>query len=295
MSTRASRKDRRNRIVLAAIALGLAGAGLVSGNVAGLGDKAHELADKVHLALFPPPDRPIDDVALVTPRPSTGAAPESLAPGATATPKPVRKPVDVNLYSDPASHFITEVDHEWCAVAATQMVLAAYGKAPLTEAFQAKLAGRIGEWESRRDSHNGGWGPAAMVKALSAYDVPGFELRAYASRADALVDAARALEATHAPVLLLAWRGAHTWVMTGFKATADPAVFDDAKITGTYILDPWYPRNSSIWGQSDPPGTFQDQAEMKRNYLAWQRPEGSYPTRDGLWIAVVPTVPIEQP
>ena len=28
---------------------------------------------------------------------------------------------------------------------------------------------------------------------------------------------------------------------------------------------------------------------MRRNYLPWKRPEGHYPDRDGLFIAVVPT------
>jgi hypothetical protein len=88
----------------------------------------------------------------------------------------------------------------------------------------------------------------------------------------------------------MAWRGAHTWIMSGFRADADPAVFADAKVTGAYILDPWYPDVSSIWGPSDPPGTFQNEAEMIRNYLKWKRPEGKYPERDGLYIAVVPTV-----
>ena len=78
--------------------------------------------------------------------------------------------------------------------------------------------------------------------------------------------------------------------MTGFRANADPSVFKDAKITGTYILDPWYPRVSSIWGPSDPPGTFQNEAEMVRNFLKWKRPEGRYPDRDGKYIVVVPTV-----
>ena len=80
--------------------------------------------------------------------------------------------------------------------------------------------------------------------------------------------------------------------MTGFRADADPLVFDDAKVSGTYILDPWYPIVSSIWGSSDPPGTFQDLPEMRRNYLPWNRPEGAYPNRDGLFIAVVPTQPL---
>ena len=139
------------------------------------------------------------------------------------------------------------------------------------------------------DSLNGGWGPSAMVKALAAYDVPGYEVRAYQTRASALKDAAKAIARYHAPVLLLAWRGAHTWVMTGYRADADPLVFKNARISGAYILDPWYPRVSSIWGPSDPPGTYQNADEMRRNYLPWKRPEGNYPDRDGLFISVVPT------
>ena len=78
--------------------------------------------------------------------------------------------------------------------------------------------------------------------------------------------------------------------MTGFKADADPRTFDDAKILGAYIDDVWFPRISSIWGPSDPPGTFQNSSEMIRNYLPWKRPEGHYPGRDGRFIAVLPTV-----
>ena len=282
-------------LLLAAV---LAGVVVVAGNVAGVGDKVAGAVEKVALLVNPPPDRPIEEGAVVTPKPDSTP---TLAPGQTPpptpdpTPVPNREKMDVSLYRNPDKHFITEIDHEWCAVAGTQMVLAANGKAPLTEAFQAELAGRIGEWESRRDSRNGGWGPSAMVKALESYGVPGYEVRRYETRADALRDAARAIEQFDAPVLLMAWRGAHTWVMTGFRSDADPLLFDDARISGAYVLDPWYPRVSSIWGPSDPPGTFQDASEMRRNYLPWERPEGAYPSRDGLFLALVPTLPVLAP
>jgi hypothetical protein len=81
--------------------------------------------------------------------------------------------------------------------------------------------------------------------------------------------------------------------MTGFRADADPTLFDDAQVSGAYILDPWYPRVSSIWGKSDGPGVFQDEDEMIRNFLPWQRPEGRYPDRDGLFIIVAPTIPVD--
>jgi hypothetical protein len=177
-----------------------------------------------------------------------------------------------------------------CAAAGVQMTLAILGLADTSPAFQHELEGRIDEWESWQDSHNGGWGPASMSLALEAYGAPGYEIRAYESRGHALRDAAAAISRTGAPAILLAWRGAHTWVMTGYRADGDPTVFSDAKVSGAYILDPWYPRVSSIWGPSDPPAAFQDGAEMVRNFLPWKRPEGKYPDRDGQFIVLVPTI-----
>ena len=293
------------RPVLAATILAgvLVGVVAVWGNAFGAGDRFASLARRIELILDPPPDRPIEAIVHVTPMPSLASTP---APTVTAsplssiaipTPSPTAVPrinVDVNLLTDPEAYFITEIDNEWCAVSGVQIVLAIHDKVALTKAGQKEIASRIGEWESRRDSLNGGWGPAAIAAALDAYGVPGYQVRAYDTRADALRDAAKAISELHAPVLLLAWKGAHTWVMTGYRANADPTMFDDAKVTGAYILDPWYPRISKIWGPSDPPGTFQDAAEMNRNYLPWKRPEGHYPDRDGLYIAVVPTIPLER-
>ena len=305
MTTPRRRRRRWIRwLVVAAVVVVAAGIATWWLDVAGVQGRAGRLAQRIELFIDPPPDRPIDEEVVVTPVPidattSPDAGPTaSLAPGETLpptpapTPVPPRVAVDVDIITKPKQHFITEIDHEWCAVAATQMVLAMHDAAPLTEDFQVSLANRIGEWESRRDSRNGGWGPAAMVKAMEAYGVDGYEVRIYERRQDAMTDAARAIESTRAPAILLTWRGAHSWVMTGFKADADPLVFDDAQVTGTYILDPWYPRISSIWGASDPPGTFQDLPEMRRNYLPWERPEGLYPARDGRFVAVVPTKPL---
>jgi hypothetical protein len=131
-----------------------------------------------------------------------------------------------------------------------------------------------------------------MALALKAYGVPGYKVRIYQTRVDALRGAAKAIATTRSPAILLAWRGAHTWVMSGYRANADPAVFDDAKVSGTYILDPWYPTISTIWGPSDPPGTFQNSSEMIRNFLPWRQPDGRYPDRDGKFIVIIPTIPV---
>jgi hypothetical protein len=228
------------------------------------------------------------------PAASPGSIPSPTAsptPTPTPTPRPAKVPVDVNLVANPAKHFITEIRKTWCAASGTQMVLALNGKVALTAAAQAQIVARSAAYWSWSDSHNRGWGPAMIAKVLAAYGVPGYVVKTYRTRAAALLDAAKAIERTHQPAILMVWWGAHTWVVTGFRATADPLVFPGVTVTGTYVLDPWYPRVSSIWGPSDPPGTFQNAKEMVRNYIAWTRPEGRYPARDGLFVAVIPTVP----
>ena len=298
MNSRRARLRRRWRIVVLVVLVSAAmAAGAIYTNAFGAGDRFEHVLARIELAIDPPPDRPTVPTVQVTTRPTRVPEPAgpsgSSAPGVTVTPAPtpVRRSVDVRLAADPKTMFISQVTKDWCAPAGTQITLAILGLAENSPDFQRRLERRTGEWESRRDSRNGGWGPGVIVQALAAYGAPGYQIRAHERRQDALRDAAIALTVTKKPVVLIAWRGAHTWVMTGYRADADQTVYPDATITGTYIFDPWYPRVSSIWGPSDPPGTFQDAAEMRRNYLPWQRPEGHYPDRDGLYLIIIPPMP----
>jgi hypothetical protein len=193
-------------------------------------------------------------------------------------------PVDVDIASDPEAVFAHELEKTWCAPAGVQMTLAFLGLADTSDGFQRELQSRVREWESYGDSHNGNWGPSAMALALDAYGAPGYEVRGYETRELALRDAAVAIQATGSPVILLAWRGAHTWVMTGFRADADPPVPD--AIVAAYVLDPRYPDRAS--GSVRPPGTFQTRRDERNP--GWKRLEGHYPERDGLFISVVPAV-----
>jgi hypothetical protein len=286
--------------VLVAAVLVATGGMAIRTNALGAGDRFDRMMARLGVILHPAPHRATLPTIVVTPFPSASDVPDatpgpSSTPGASAaetaspTPRPVRTPIDYSIVSDPEAVFASEITDKMCAVAGTQMVLTILGRGDTSADFQNELAGRIGEWESWDDSHNGRWGPAAISLALSAYGVKGYEVRAYESRGDAMHDAAIALTETHKPVVLLPWWGAHTWIMTGYRADADPTIFRNARVSGLYILDPWYPRVSSIWGPSDPPGNFEDLDEMKRNFIGWSRPEGAYPDRDGKFVVVIPT------
>lgn len=286
----------------------LSGFAVVRGNVLGIGDRFERLTARIENFIDPPPDRSTIPTVVVTPAPSASANPsEAPRPSAPPTPSPTpipREPVDIAVVDDHEAVFTSQVNEKYCAVAATQMVLTILGLGEAGPQFQEEIGARIGEWESLDDSLNGGWGPAAVALALADYGEPGYEIRAYEDYADALRDSAIAIVETDKPVLMFPWWGAHTWVMTGFRADADPTIFDDAEIGGAYILDPWYPRVSSIWGASDGPGNFEDLSELERNWPAfegppgyeqigpgWTRPEGAYPDRDGRFVVLLPTTP----
>lgn len=287
--------------MVAAAVLGLAG---VIAGAAGIATPTPERSAPVAGSVGDRPQASEPAPPRGTPTATTGAVPSATdsiptpAPTPTAPadptppPTPPRVSLDVDIVTDHKAVFAHEIRTTWCASAGVQMTLAILGLGDTSAAFQREIQGRVGRWDSYADSHDGRWGPTAMARALDAYGAKGYEVRTYKTRQGALRGAAKAIEATGAPVILLAWRGAHTWVMTGFRADADPAVFADATIHGAYVLDPWYPSVSSIWGRSDPPGTFQNNAEMVRNYLPWKRPEGKYPGRDGLFITVIPTIAI---
>ncbi len=278
---------------------------VVRANVLGMGERLDRLTSRIETFVDPPPDRSTLPTVIVTPAPSPTASPTptsmpTVEPSASPTPSPtplVRQPVNLTVVAEPPAVFASQLTEKDCAVAATQMVLTILGLGDTSAAFQTDIHDRIGEWESLDDSLNGGWGPAAVSLALAAYGEPNYEIRAYSSYTDALRDSAIAITQMDKPVVMFPWWGAHTWVMTGFRADADPTLFADAFISGAYILDPWYPRVSSIWGPSDGPGNFENLAELERNWPVgtdrdgWSRPEGAYPDRDGRFVVLIPTTP----
>jgi hypothetical protein len=286
-------KARRALVVVILLAA-LASGGLLAANLAGARQPPAAAAANAVGTGSPPPVMAIaSPTSPASPEPTPSATPIATpAPTLAPTPTPTAGPVDINLAPDAGSVFSSQITKEWCAAAGMTSALATMGLVEASDAVQREIESRIGSWTSHADSLNGGWGPLAMTKALAAYGAPGYVVVAYRTRDAALRAAGIALSATREPVILLAWWGAHTWVMTGYRATGDLASNPSATFVGAYIVDPWYPRVSSIWGRVKPPGHFYDLAGLKRNYIAWTRPEGRYPGRDGRWIAVIPTLPL---
>lgn len=197
----------------------------------------------------------------------------------------------MNLYRKGV--FVHEYNKEACVTAAALSMLNVIrlvedGRKPdASDRTQRVLEARIVKLTTRKDSHNGGTGPAGWAALLTEEGYP-YEVRAYASRAAAVNAAATAIRATRRPVGILAWTGVHSWVMTGFTATADPAATTRFTVRTAYVLDPWYPWVSTRWPRSEAPNAPRDAADMKANFLPFTLSSGPYPGRDGKFLLIVP-------
>jgi hypothetical protein len=102
------------------------------------------------------------------------------------------------------------------------------------------------------------------------------------------------IRVTQRPAGLIVWRGWHSWVVSGFTATADPAVTDAYSVISLRIEDVWYPRISNLWntdrhGASRPPDSDVLVGLLPEDYLPWHQGR-NYPDREGRWVFVIPLV-----
>jgi hypothetical protein len=141
-----------------------------------------------------------------------------------------------------------------------------------------------------------GAGVFGWSAALSAVGSEGYEVIGTRTLGAAMRQAAIAIRTRNRPVGLLVWRGRHAWVMSGFVATADPALTDDFRVTRAFILDPLYPHGSAAWGASPRPGrsisvaTVGQQFVRRRSSSPWNRLPGMARLA-GRYVLVVPAAP----
>jgi hypothetical protein len=142
-----------------------------------------------------------------------------------------------------------------------------------------------------RGRGDGRIGPMGWARTLRSDGFGRYGVVVYPGREAALHGAAIAVRRTGRPAGLLVWRGAHSWVLHGFRATGDPLLDPGAEITAYAISDPWYPRVSSIWGRSQDPDTFYSPAYLSRHFLPWRR---NLKTAgwDGRFLVVQPFPPL---
>ncbi len=257
-----------------------------------------------NLLAVPPTERARDEVPTappvaapsVTPRPRSASETnphrvEAKLKTMKLKPRPKPGPFDLDLYRK--GDFMHQATKDWCVAGSTQTMMNIIDSEPNRSVrFQERLYER-----GRRLSPNKvklgpigvdltGWKELLNTGGYGPYEVVGAPTLKSAIR-----KAARALRMTNKPVGLVTWRGAHSWVMSGFTATADPAYDKDFRVKAVYIQDTWYPYVSTIWGASRPPDSLVPVGKLQEDYLPYQRPRARYPRRDGKYMLILPVLP----
>jgi hypothetical protein len=220
-------------------------------------------------------------------QPPAAARPAPLPPHPLPQAKAAPGPYAINLYE--AGDFASQVLKHYCVPGAMQTMINVMdrGAKRASRAIQDRLY-RLARRLSTDRLRGEGAEPEGWARGLERLGHGRFEVLVTKTRPAAIREAALALRRTGRPVGLLVWRGAHAWVMVGFRSTADPAVTSDFTVTHIRIVDVWYPRVSSIWGASVKPSTLIPVAKLKEDYLRWRRPLMRYPDKDGRFVLVVP-------
>jgi hypothetical protein len=224
-------------------------------------------------------------VAFVAPGPAMGAG-GGTSVGLPAGGAAAAGDFSINLYQD--GDFASQRTAYWCIGASMQMMLNIVGSSQddsrTGQERYMRLARARGP--SLNDVDHGqdvdaagglqGAGSSGWARGLVEMGLGGYREQPVAEYDAAVQQAALALRQTDRPVGLIVWRGAHSWVMSGFTATADPLADPSYRVTGVYIQDPWYPRVSAIWGPGQKPNTWISTKALKSDFL---------PRRGGRWHA----------
>jgi hypothetical protein len=245
----------------------------------------------------PPSSSPTPTARLtVTPTPPAKPAPATPSPttpspSAEPSPPPEPEALSINLYREGA--FVSEYTEYYCLPAAMQVMIniMSDGTPDRSRETQDRLYALARDLDGYdfprrvRDVEPEGWAEGLNVEGYGPYVV-----HAEPTLEEAIAVAARQLRLTGKPVGLLTWRGAHSWVMSGFESTADPLLWDDFEVTGVWIQDVWWPRISTRWGESDPPNTLVPVERLPADYKRYRRPYGEFPGKDGQFVMVIPLV-----
>lgn len=212
--------------------------------------------------------------------------PAPVPPRPTLDPPPKGGRFAIDLFEK--GDFVSQARADWCVPASILSMMNMIDLDTDRRTPTQRKLDRLARSLSTPRLRGAGSEPEGWAGSLNRLGAGPYEVRAERTRSAAIEVAARALRLTGRPVGLLIWRGAHAWVMSGFRATADPAYTDDFRVTHVRVVDPWYPRASSIWGPAKRPDSIVPVRRLAEDYLAWRRPTVRYPEKDGRYVLVVP-------
>ena len=197
----------------------------------------------------------------------------------------------VDLYR--AGTFTTQKSWLWCTAAGVQIVdnIVEHRKDHTTAGQR-----RYFDWMRKHNRYSlpvsAGVDPAGWTAGLRHFVDGRYRLVASRTFDDALRSAVTNLRKTNLPVAITVSHGGHGWILTGFRATADPAVTDSFKVTSVRVVGPLYGLQSKN-GYDMPPNTRLTTAQLRMFFTPWK-----YAPKpmiwDGRYVSIQP-IPVKAP
>jgi hypothetical protein len=191
----------------------------------------------------------------------------------------------VDLYR--AGTFTTQASWLWCTAAGVQIARNIVRRETDHSAASQR---RYFDWMRARNHYtipvSDGVDPAGWAAGLAHFVDARYRVVASTSFGDALRSAVRRLRQTGRPVALLVDHGNHGWLLTGFSATADPAVTRSYVVTSVRVVGPLFGLQSR-GGYDMAPGTQLSPTRLATFLTPWHYPR----TRmmwEGRWVTIQP-------
>jgi hypothetical protein len=195
----------------------------------------------------------------------------------------------VNLYR--SGTFTTQKSWLWCTAAGVQIVRNIVDrKTDHTAASQR----RYFDWMRTRNRYDlplsAGVDAAGWTAGLRHFVDDRYRLVSSRTFDSALRSAVTRLRLTNLPVALTVSHGNHGWILTGFRATADPSKTSSFTVTSVRVTGPLYGLQSKN-GYDMPPNTKLTTAQLKGFFTPWKYAPRAM-TWDGRYVSIQP-VPVK--
>jgi hypothetical protein len=191
-----------------------------------------------------------------------------------------------DLYRSTA--FSTQKRWYWCVPASVQMMLNLIkGQSDHSWGNQSKYY-TYGRPRRARKFPSLGLDPQSWMLTLNRYGGSDYRVVTSSSLTTLLRYAAKRNRLTGKPVGLLVARGGHAWVMTGFQATADPALTSNYKLTAIKTMGPLWPMQKYRNRYFDsPPGAWFTMSKVPLLYGRYYDSDGKTPWT-GKYVIISP-------
>ena len=195
----------------------------------------------------------------------------------------------VDLYR--AGSFTTQRSWLWCTAAGVQIVRNIVEReADHTTSGQR----RYFEWMRRHNLYDlplsAGVDPQGWTAGLRHFVDDRYRLVSSRTFDEALRSAVERLRLTALPVAITVSHGNHGWILTGFRATADPATTSSFTVTSVRVVGPLYGLQSKN-GYDMAPNTKLTPTQLKRFFTPWKY-DPKPMVWDGRFVSIQP-IPVK--